>query len=68
MIMHRLLKNTPRCPKANWTWIDCIDLKEDEGLEYNKYEDYEFCGQEKIRYVHELKHTDWVNVIRVGRI
>lgn len=68
MIMHRLLKNTPGCPKANWTWLDCIDLKEDEGREFDEYEDCEFCGQEKIRFVHELKHSDWPSVIRVGRI
>ncbi len=68
MFMPHLLKNTPGCPKANWTWLDCIDLKEDQGLEFDEYEDCEFCGQEKIRYVHELKHTDWPHVIRVGRI
>ena len=27
MIMHLLLKNAPGCPKANWTWVQCIDLK-----------------------------------------
>ena len=68
MITSRLLKNTPGCPKANWTWHNCIDLKEDEGFEFDEYEDCEFCGQEKIRYVHELTHTDWPQVIRVGRI
>lgn len=68
MIMHRLLKNTPGCPKANWTWVRCTDLKEDEGREYDDYEDCEFCGHEQIRFVHEIEHPDWPQIIRVGRI
>lgn len=68
MIMHRLLKNTPGCPRVNWTWLRCTDLKEDEGLEFDEYEDCEYCGQEKIRFVHELTHADWNRVIKVGQI
>ncbi|MFN9819301.1 MAG: hypothetical protein ACK56K_01195 [Akkermansiaceae bacterium] len=68
MIMHRYLKTTPGCPQSNWTWLGCIDLKEDEGLEFDDYEECEFCGQESIRFVHSLKHTDWKNTIKVGRI
>lgn len=68
MIMHRLLKSTPGCPQSNWAWIGCTDLKEDQGLEYDEYEDCEFCGQESIRFVHTLEHPDWRGSIRVGRI
>lgn len=68
MVMPRFLKNTPGCPQANWSWLRCTDLKEDEGRDFEDYEDCEFCGHESIRFVHELEHPDWPEVIRVGRI
>lgn len=68
MIMHRYLKSTPGCPQANWEWLGCTDLKEDEGLDFDDYESCEFCGQENIRFVHSLQHEDWHQIIRVGRI
>lgn len=68
MIEQQLLKRTPGCPKTNWSWLRCIDLKEDEGLDFEDYEDCEYCGQEKIRFVHALTHSDWRGVIRVGQI
>jgi len=68
MIQHQLLKSTPGCPRTNWSWLRCIDLKEDEGLDFEDYEDCEYCGQEKIRFVHALSHSDWPGVIRVGQV
>lgn len=45
-----------------------MDSRDDNGLTCEEYEDCEFCGRERIRFVHLLKHEEWLNIIRVGCI
>lgn len=54
-------------PHKGWTCVDVIDLGEGvfEG-ETIPYESCEMCEQEKIRYVHILKHPNYSGEIHVG--
>ncbi len=54
-------------PHKGWEYIGVIDLGEDvcEG-DPIPYESCEMCDQEKIRYVHILKHPDYIGEIHVG--
>ncbi len=54
-------------PHKGWEYVGVIDLGEDvcEG-DPIPYESCEMCDQEKIRYVHILKHPDYVGEIHVG--
>jgi len=54
-------------PHKGWKEIGIEDLGED--LEFGddvEYEQCEMCGQEKIRYVHVLQHSDFNGELRVG--
>lgn len=54
-------------PHKGWKEIGIEDLGED--LEFGddvEYEQCEMCGQEKIRYVHILQHSDFNGELRVG--
>ena len=42
----------PDIPHLGWTWVDTEDLGEPEHT-------CEMCGQEEIRYVHEVWHPDY---------
>ena len=54
-------------PHKGWICVDVIDLGEGvfEG-DTIPYESCEMCDQEKIRYVHILKHPDYNGEIHVG--
>ena len=54
-------------PHKGWECIDVIDLGEGvfEG-EAIPYESCEMCDQEKIRYIHILKHPNYCGEIHVG--
>ena len=49
----------PDIPHKGWMFIDIEDVGE-------FYEQCEMCGQEKIRFVHILKHHEYPFEIRVG--
>lgn len=60
------LNSTPGVPHKGWTLSDVVDLQFDEGRSLGEYDECEFCGQEQIRYVHMLTHSDYVGEMRVG--
>lgn len=54
-------------PHKGWIFVDCIDVKEDATDDDEiEYETCEMCQNEKIRYVHLLRHPDYLEMIRVG--
>ena len=54
-------------PHKGWIFVDCIDVKEDtEDNDEVEYETCEMCHNERIRYVHILRHPDYPEMIRVG--
>ena len=59
----------PGVPHKGWTEVGCIDIREDafddEDIEY---EICEMCNNERIRYVHILRHPQFDGEIRVGCI
>lgn len=59
--------NKPDIPHKGWEYIGMEDLGEDAfpGEEI-KYEQCEMCGNEKIRYVHILRHPEVRGEFRVG--
>jgi hypothetical protein len=60
------LNKTPGVPHKGWNLENVVDLRLDEDLPYDEYEDCQFCGQEKIRFVHILSHSAYTEDIRVG--
>lgn len=59
--------NQDGIPHKGWQYLGVEDLAEDViGEEEIPYETCEMCGQEKIRYVHILRHPSYPNVMRVG--
>lgn len=57
----------PGVPHKGWIEVGCIDIREDEYDDSDvKYETCEMCHNERIRYVHILKHPEYDGVIRVG--
>ena len=62
------LWNQPGFPHKGWVSEAVIDLREDEGLQFDEYEDCEACGHEHIRFVHVLRHSSYSQNIRVGCI
>ena len=59
--------NRPGIPHKGWECVDVIDLADyyanDEDIEY---EQCEMCGNEKIRYIHVMRHTDYPQELHVG--
>ena len=54
-------------PHKGWRCIDVLDLGEDaENIEEIDYQQCEMCGNEKIRYVHVMKHTEYQEILHVG--
>ena len=63
-----LLCREPGVPHKGWRWQDVTDSRDDTGLAYDEYGDCQFCGREKIRFVHLIAHDEWRGIIRVGCI
>lgn len=61
-----LLCREPGVPHKGWRWQDAVDSRDENGLAYDEYEDCQFCGHERIRFVHLLEHDEWPDTIRVG--
>ncbi len=54
-------------PHKGWNLIDVVDVREDGQAEWEThYESCMMCGNEKIRYVHILKHPEVSGEYRVG--
>ena len=61
--------NKPGIPHKGWRCINVLDLGEDaESIEDIEYEQCEMCGNEKIRYVHVMKHPEYPETLHVGCI
>lgn len=59
--------NKAGIPHKGWECIDVFDLADDtEAGEEILYEQCEMCGNEKIRYVHVMKHQDFPEELHVG--
>lgn len=59
--------DNPGIPHKGWILVGCVDLGEDTyGDNEIEYETCEMCHNERIRYVHILKHPDYPGEIRVG--
>jgi hypothetical protein len=54
-------------PTKGWS-IDCVyDVREDgQTPDEAEYQSCEYCGNEKIRYVHQLSHTDYSGALIAG--
>lgn len=56
-------------PHKGWYCKDVFDLREDaEETDEIEYEQCEMCGNEKIRFVHVMKHPEYNQLLHVGRI
>ncbi len=56
--------NREGIPHKGWSCLDVIDLAENgEDIEY---EQCEMCGNEKIRYVHIMRHPEFPDELHVG--
>lgn len=54
-------------PHKGWTCIDVVDLAEEsEAGEEITYEQCEMCGNERIRFVHIMRHPDFSEELHVG--
>lgn len=62
------LYSSPEVPHKGWILQDVIDLRDDHGIEQADYENCQFCDQERIRFVHLLRHSSYNGIIRVGCI
>jgi hypothetical protein len=61
------LNEQPAIPRQGWRLVSVTDLCLDEGRARTAYENCEYCGQERIRYVHCLEHpVSPVPRMRVG--
>ena len=59
--------NLPDVPHKGWILVDCVDLGASVFDSNNiRYETCEMCHNEKIRYIHILKHPLYPNEIHVG--
>jgi hypothetical protein len=57
----------PGVPRKGWTLLDVIDIREDGQSESDTdYETCMMCGNEKIRYVHVVEHSEVSSEFRVG--
>lgn len=54
-------------PHKGWNLIDVIDVRNDgESEDETQYETCMMCGNEKIRYVHIVEHSEVEDEFRVG--
>jgi len=57
----------PGIPRKGWTLLHVIDIREDGQSESDTdYETCMMCGNEKIRYVHVVEHSEVSSEFRVG--
>ena len=57
--------NLSDVPQKGWECVTVIDLGDDDEEDI-PYEQCEMCGNEKIRYVHVVRHPEWPDELRVG--
>ena len=56
-------------PHKGWECIDVFDLKDENNFAGDiEYEQCEMCGNEKLRFVHVMKHPEYRNILHVGCI
>jgi hypothetical protein len=55
------LWNHPNIPHKGWTFVDVIDTEAAEST-------CEMCGNERIRYIHIMSHSDYLAPLNVGCI
>lgn len=57
----------PGIPHKGWECVEVFDLAdESDSDEEIQYEQCEMCGNEKIRYVHVMKHREYQDELHVG--
>ncbi|MHC5609922.1 MAG: hypothetical protein ACYTXA_02515 [Nostoc sp.] len=64
--MYKKLWDNPDFPKCEWKHVDVIDVT--DGDPNALLHTCEACGREDVRYVHQLKHDLWDEIIEVGCI
>lgn len=63
----RLLCKELGFPHKGWELVDVIDLGECCAfVDEIEYENCEFCGHERIRYVHVIRHPEYNRCVHVG--
>lgn len=61
------LWNTPNIPHKGWACVDVFDVRADGApVEETNYETCEMCGNERIRFVHLMRHQEHDGELRVG--
>lgn len=66
------LWDKPGVPHKGWTCVGMIDLGADaDGMDFDTrkhelYEQCEMCGQDGVRYVHLMQHSEYPDELRVG--
>lgn len=61
------LWNKPDIPHKGWTCSDVFDVRaNDEPPDEVNYETCEMCGNERIRFVHLMRHPEHPTELRVG--
>jgi hypothetical protein len=61
--------NIPGIPHRGWNLVDVIDVREDgQSEDETDYETCMMCGNERIRFVHILEHSEISDELRVGCI
>lgn len=59
--------SVPGIPHKGWECVAVIDLADErcDGDDI-EYEQCEMCGNEKIRFVHIMRHPEWLDELHVG--
>ncbi|MDB4793685.1 hypothetical protein OAG63_01480 [Methylacidiphilales bacterium] len=65
--MNQLPKHIPDCPQTGWQWLRAVDSHDDPSVKPGKNKRCEFCKEEKLRFVHYIRHPDWNRTLAVGR-
>ena len=61
------LWNTPGIPHRGWTLEDVYDVRADgQSVNDAEYETCQMCGNERIRFVHVVSHSDMDHQLSVG--
>ena len=61
--------NQPGIPHKGWKCREVVDVRgDDEPSEEAAYEVCQMCGQERIRFVHVMRHDDLQDDLHVGCI
>ncbi|MCQ2081753.1 MAG: hypothetical protein MJZ11_08840 [Lachnospiraceae bacterium] len=58
--------NKSGVPHKGWVCIDVVDLADCFNDEDVEYEQCEMCGNERIRYVHIMRHQEYPEDLHVG--